>query len=95
MVPEYNAQGGYRARKTTERQDDRPGRGEAVDRYPHAQAEAAEGSIDAIFDPGAQGQAEVLKGHTAAFGDDYWEVESLGDGKVVLKMYPGGARRLL
>ncbi len=93
MVPEYNAPSGYRVRKTTEQQDNRPGRAEAADRAPHAHTKATEKTIDVIFNLNSPGQAAALEGHRAAFGEDHCEVEELGDGNVVLRLYPGGARR--
>jgi hypothetical protein len=95
MVPEYNAPGGFRAHKITEQAADRPGRGEPADQDLRALPKAAQRSIDAIFDSDAPGQAEMLEGHRAAFGDDHCEMEPLGNGKVVLRLYPGGARRFL
>jgi hypothetical protein len=94
MVPEYNAPGNFRARKTTEQEADRPGLGGPADRALRAPAKAAEGSIDVIFDLEDPKQSESLERHRAAFGDNHSEVETLGDGKVVLRLYPGGARRL-
>ena len=51
-------------------------------------------SIDAVFDLNDPDQAKALEGHKAAFGEGYAGVEPLSDGKVVLKMYPGGAKEL-
>ncbi len=58
-------------------------------------AKAEKKSIDVVFDLDDPGQAEKLESHKAAFGEANAEVVPLGDGKVVLKIYPGGARRLL
>ncbi len=52
-------------------------------------------SIDVVFDLGDPEQARKLESHRAAFGEANAEVVPLGGGKVVLKIYPGGARRLL
>ncbi len=95
MVPEYNAPGRFRDRKTTEQEADRPKRGEPADQDLGAPARTAEGSIDVVFDLEDPKQAESLERHRDAFRRDYHEVEELGDGTVVLKIYPGGARRLL
>ncbi len=93
MVPEYNAPGNFRARKTTEQEADRPKGGKPADQDLGAPARTAEGSIDVIFDLEDPKQAESLERHRAAFGDNHSEVETLGDGKVVLRLYPGGTRR--
>lgn len=95
MVPEYNAPGNFRARKTAEQEADRPGLGGPADREVRAPAKAAERSIAVIFDLDDPNQAESLERHRAAFGRDHCEVEPLGVDRVVLKIYPGGARRLL
>jgi hypothetical protein len=50
-------------------------------------------SIDVVFDLSDPEQAKKLEWHRAAFGDDHAEVEPLGGGKVVLKLYPGAAKR--
>ena len=50
-------------------------------------------SITVVFDLDDPEQAEKLESHKAAFGEANAEVLPLGDGKVVLKMYPGGAGR--
>lgn len=52
-------------------------------------------SIDVVFDLDDPEQAKALNWYRGAFGDDHVEVELLGDGKAVLRIYPGGARRLL
>ena len=52
-------------------------------------------SIDVVFDLDDPEQIRKLEGHRAAFGEDRTEVEPLGDGKVILKIYPGGAKGLL
>ncbi len=95
MVPEYNAPGRFRDRKTTEQEADRPKSGEPVDQDLGAPAKAAKRSIDVIFDLEDPKQAESLERHRTAFGRDHCEVEELGGGKVALRLYPGGARRLL
>jgi hypothetical protein len=95
MVPEYNAPGNFRARKTTEQEADRPGLGGPADRELRAPAKATKRSIAVIFDLEDPKQAESLERHRAAFGNNHSEVETLGDGKVVLRLYPGGARGLL
>jgi len=61
------------------------------------QASAANGgkSIDVVFDLNQPGSSETLVGYRSAFGNGYSEVVPLGDGRVVLKLYPGGTRRLL
>lgn len=51
--------------------------------------------IDVVFDLDDPKQAESLERHRTAFGRDHCEVDPLGDGKVVFRLYPGGARRLL
>jgi hypothetical protein len=58
-------------------------------------AENEKKSIDVVFDLSDLEQANKLEWQRAAFGDGHAEVEDLGGGKVVLKLYPGGARRLL
>jgi hypothetical protein len=52
-------------------------------------------SIDVVFDLDDPEQVRNLEGHKAAFGESHTEVEPLGDGKVILKIYPGGAKGLL
>jgi hypothetical protein len=52
-------------------------------------------SIDVVFDLDDPEQARKLEGHRASFGESHTEVEPLGDGKVILKIYPGGAKGLL
>jgi hypothetical protein len=52
-------------------------------------------SIDVVFDLNDPEQARKFEGHRAAFGEGHTEVEPLGDGKVILKIYPGGAKGLL
>jgi len=61
------------------------------------QAPAANGgkSIDVVFDLNQPGATETLQGHRSAFGNGHSKVVPLGDGMVILKLYPGGARRLL
>jgi hypothetical protein len=51
--------------------------------------------IDIVFDLDDPEQARSLQGHGSAFGDEHTEIKPVGDGKVVLRVYPGGARRLL
>lgn len=94
MVPEYNAP--YRPLTN---EADEPGTAGCSRRQESAEevlrAPAAGRSIDAVFDLNVPGEAEKLQGHKAALGDRYHEVEPLGEGRVVLRIYPGGARRLL
>lgn len=66
-----------------------------ADRGPEVLAKAGKGSVEVVFDLADLDQARSLEGFRRAFGEDHAEVESLGRGKVVLKLYPGGARRLL
>jgi hypothetical protein len=49
-------------------------------------------TIPVVFDLNDTEQAEQLEGHKAAFGHNHTEVEPLGDGRMVLKIYPGGAK---
>lgn len=96
MVPEFNAPSSFRVRKSTEPETaDRSGRSESTDEALRAPAKAAEGSIDVVFALEDPGQSELLEGFRAAFGDDRCKVQPLGDGRVVLRLYPGGARGLL
>lgn len=104
MIPEYNARGRIQARRqeeiepaprTTEsdnidrRISERTGGGEL------RTSTNAKKSVDVVFDLEGPDQAESLERHRTAFGEDHAEIKPLGDGKVVLKFYPGGARRLV
>ncbi len=60
-----------------------------------ATAEAGGASIGVVFDLDDPEQAGRLASHTAAFGSRHTEVEPLVDGKVVLRIYPGGAKEVL
>ena len=74
---------------------DRGGRIEAAEGNPNALAKTGKKSINVVVDVDDPAQAQSLEDYRSAFGDDYVEVEPLEDGKVVLKLYPGGARGLL
>jgi hypothetical protein len=52
-------------------------------------------SIDVVFDLNDPEQVGKLEGHRADFGESHSDVEPLGDGKVILRIYPGGAKGLL
>ena len=67
----------------------------SADGGPGVLAKTGEAPVDVVFDLADPDQARSLEGFRRAFGDDHTEVESLGHGKVVLKLYPGGAGRLL
>ena len=96
MLYEPNALGSLRARKCTDLETaDRFGRGDSTHEEPRSPTKAAEGSIDVVFDLADPDQARSLQGFRSAFGEDHCEVEQLGHAKVVLKLYPGGAQRLL
>lgn len=78
------------------RNSQQSGRNEATNGEPNVLAETEKASVDIVFDVADPDQARSLEGFKNAFGDDHAEVESLGHGKkVVLKLYPGGARRLI
>ena len=66
---------------------------EVAGREPELPAGTEKKPIDVVFDLDVPEQAEKLEFHRAAFGAIYAEVVPLGGGKVVLRMYPGGARR--
>jgi hypothetical protein len=76
------------------RNSEQSGIDEAADGTPNTLAKTGERSIDVVFDLADPDQARSLQGFRSAFGEDHAEVESLGRGKVVLKLYPGGAGRL-
>ncbi len=58
-------------------------------------APATEGkAIRVVFDLNDREQAEKLEGYRSAFGDGYAETEPLVDGKVVLMIFPGGAKQV-
>lgn len=105
MVPEYNAPGRIQARRLGEvertpriakpENPNRCRRGEAGNREIHTPTDTEKKSIRVVFDPGDPEQAESLERHKAAFGENHAEVEPLENGKVLLQLYPGGARRLL
>ena len=67
---------------------------EETDRRVETSTEAEKKSIDVVFDLDDPEQARKLESHKAAFGEANAEVVPLGYGKVVLKIYPGGARQL-
>jgi hypothetical protein len=94
MLTEDNAPGRFQDRKITEQEANRPKGGEPAGQDLGAPAQTAEKSIDVVFDLEDPKQAESLERHRDAFGRDHHEVEELGEGTVVLKIYPGGARRL-
>jgi len=56
--------------------------------------DGAEESISVVFDLDDPEQAESLERHRAAFGKGNAGVEPLADGRVVLRLSPGGAGRL-
>jgi hypothetical protein len=58
-----------------------------------APAKSEKKSIDVVFDLNDPEQAEKLEGHRTAFGQGLTEVNPLGDRRVVLKIYPGGAKK--
>jgi len=58
-------------------------------------AEAGGASVGVVFDLDVPEQAGRLASYTAAFGSRHTEVEPLVDGKVVLRIYPGGAKEVL
>jgi hypothetical protein len=58
-------------------------------------SEIGQKSIDVVFDLNDPEQVRKLEGHRAAFGESHTEVVPLGGGKVILKIYPGGAKGLL
>jgi hypothetical protein len=58
-------------------------------------SEIGQKSIDVVFNLADPEQVRKLDGHKAAFGESHTEVVPLGDGKVILKIYPGGAKELL
>jgi hypothetical protein len=85
------------SRKSTKADPKNGGRGidnVPADGGPNAPAVTGEGSVDVVFDLAQPDQARNLEGFKSAFGDDHAEVESLGHGEVVLRLYPGGTRRL-
>ncbi len=103
MLTEDNAGGRTEARSPAEMEptprnvnpnhaDRRGGRGAAGGEL-RAPAKTGKKSIDVVFDLSDPEQAKKLEWHRAAFGDDHAEVEPLGGGKVVLKLYPGAAKR--
>jgi hypothetical protein len=80
---------------TTEPKDSRPCGSEETSRIePRISARVEKKSIDVVFDLNDPQQAKKLEGHRAAFGQGHTEVQPLGDGRVVLKIYPGGAKGL-
>jgi hypothetical protein len=74
---------------------DRGGTNEAADGNPNTLAKTGARSIDVVFDLADLDQAQSLEDYRSAFGDAHTEVEPLEDEKVVLRLYGGGARRLL
>ncbi len=60
-----------------------------------ASVEPGGAAVGVVFDLDDPEQAGRLASHTAAFGSRHTEVEPLVDGKVVLKIYPGGAKEVL
>jgi len=81
--------------KVGPKNDARGGDNVPADRDTNALAETGKASVAVVFDLADPPQARSLEGFRRAFGDDHCEVEQLGHGKVVLKLYPGGARGLL
>ena len=74
---------------------DRGGSIVAADGELNAPAKTGKKSIDVVFNLDDPDQARMLEEYRRAFGDDHAEVEPLGNGKVILKLFPGGARGLL
>ena len=67
---------------------------------PHAQGTrqpsgVGQKSIDVVFDLNDPEQVRKFEGHKAAFGEGHTEVVPLGEAKVLLRIYPGGAKGLL
>ena len=60
-----------------------------------ASVEPGDTAIGVVFDLDDPEQAGRLASHTAAFGSKHTEVEPLVDAKVVLRIYPGGAKEVL
>jgi hypothetical protein len=95
MIPEENNLRVRIAERHLEsRHDDHHEYEETADSQPLAPARTNKKSIDVVFDLTDPEQANKLEGHRAAFGEAYAEVNSLGEGKVVLKIYPGEAKGL-
>ena len=81
--------------RTTDSEDNNQYGGEETARIElRTPARVEKKSIDVVFDLNDPQQAKKLEGHRAAFGQGHTEVQPLGDGRVVLKIYPGGAKGL-
>jgi hypothetical protein len=82
--------------RTTEPKDSGPCGSEETSRIEsRVPVKVEKKSIDVVLDLNDPEQAEKLEVHRAAFGQGLTEVEPLGDGRVVLKIYPGGAKGLM
>lgn len=103
MLPEDNAPGSIEdrtlgdvepaPRTTAPNAVDQRGSQGAAKEGLHAPAKTHKKSIDVVFDLNDPEQAKKLEWHKTAFGEDYVEIEPLGGGKVILKLYPGGATK--
>jgi hypothetical protein len=80
--------------RTTEPNHDRIGSKATADRALRATTERDNDFIGVTFDLNDPEQAQKLERYRTAFGEAHTEIEPLGEGRAILKLYLGGAKGL-